>query len=89
MPLSRAGEMSSTVLHSRVPTYCLLSLNLLFLYFNMLLLIPRHLLLQVEPLVQGTISALKLGKKAFRFTRVSMGSARPVLANIRYPSCYG
>ena len=38
---------------------------------------------QVEPLVQGALSALNLGKKAFRFTRINLGQVKPKITNLR------
>jgi len=38
---------------------------------------------RVEPVVQGALAALSLGRRAFTFTRISMGSARPRVENIR------
>jgi len=37
---------------------------------------------RVEPLVQGTMSALNFGK-AFKFTRINLGDVKPKLTNIR------
>ena len=39
--------------------------------------------LQVEPIVQGALSTLNLGKKAFKFTKIELGNARPKLSDIR------
>jgi len=38
---------------------------------------------RVEPLVQGALSALNLGKKAFRFTRINLGQVKPQIQNVR------
>jgi len=38
---------------------------------------------RVEPLVQGALSALNLGKKAFRFTRINLGQVKPKITNLR------
>lgn len=38
---------------------------------------------KVEPIVQGALSTLSLGKKAFKFTRIELGNAKPKLSNIR------
>jgi len=38
---------------------------------------------RVAPVVDGALSALQLGRKAFKFTRISMGQVKPVITNIR------
>eukprot|EP00092_Neocalanus_flemingeri_P008919 GFUD01009594.1.p1 GENE.GFUD01009594.1~~GFUD01009594.1.p1 ORF type:complete len:558 (-),score=154.47 GFUD01009594.1:168-1682(-) len=38
---------------------------------------------KVEPIVQGALSTLSLGKKAFKFTRIELGQAKPTISNIR------
>jgi len=38
---------------------------------------------KVEPIVQGALSTLSLGKKAFKFTRIKLGKAKPLIKNIR------
>jgi len=38
---------------------------------------------RVEPLVQGAMAALHLGKKAFKFTRINLGQVEPKITNIR------
>jgi hypothetical protein len=37
----------------------------------------------VEPLAQGALLALNLGKKAFKFTRINLGQVRPQINNLR------
>merc|ERR1719244_30294 len=38
---------------------------------------------RVEPLVEGALAALHLGKKAFKFTRINLGQVKPKISNIR------
>ena len=38
---------------------------------------------KVAPIAEKTLSALKLGTKAFKFTKIDLGSKRPTLQNIR------
>jgi len=38
---------------------------------------------RVEPIVQGALSSLSMGKKAFKFTRINLGTAKPKITNIR------
>ncbi|XP_023332371.1 extended synaptotagmin-3 [Eurytemora carolleeae] len=38
---------------------------------------------RVEPLVQGALATLNLGRKAFKFTRINLGQVRPKITNIR------
>ena len=38
---------------------------------------------KVAPIAEKALSALKLGTKAFKFTKIDLGSKRPTLQNIR------
>jgi len=38
---------------------------------------------RVEPLVQGALATLNLGKKAFKFTRINLGQVKPKITNLR------
>jgi len=38
---------------------------------------------RVEPLVQGALATLNLGRKAFKFTRINLGQVKPKLTNLR------
>jgi hypothetical protein len=47
------------------------------------LLIYEYLFVKVELIVQGALSTLSLGKKAFRFKRIELGQAEPTISNIK------
>ena len=65
----RVGEMGAKVLNSKVR-------------FTLSIESDYHPV-QVEPIVQGALSTLSLGKKAFKFTRIELGNAKPQISNIR------
>ena len=39
---------------------------------------------KVAPVVDRAISAIRLGKKAFKFTKIDLGNAKPQFKNIRF-----
>ena len=39
---------------------------------------------KVAPVVDRAISAIRLGKKAFKFTKIDLGNAKPQFKNFRF-----
>ena len=39
---------------------------------------------KVAPVVDRALAAIKLGSKAFKFTKIQLGNAKPQLNNIRW-----
>ena len=93
----RIGQLGADLLNSRVEPVVQVISERHLTYFLLEVWAPMQfwLLIDVPPnqnypthdfqyLQKGALAALSLGRRAFKFTRISMGSARPRMENIRY-----